>query len=1361
MSQNNKKLNFLTPLKKIGIINNKPHKKYSNADSVSSFDIDEQGLDPFYFEELASTYKVAITCSCCGCTNYINSSSNLFKCNTCSVKNYFQAIENSIDEPSEYEHLMSFLNPKFVESELAKFKASGKLSYSFQDNLFMVFSLSTVLNKGFLVNYQNYLDPYKINWASVRMFYKLLLSFPPQVKKSLMEGTLKALLDPKIYVTSRRDIRYMLILLENPIFRHSSSNPQIYSILKRLFGTIVNTKKRFSDSILFSIRERESSALQYYTTVAKSFIYTTLRNYLPKKDHDKKPKKRSSYSKRHSKKPTIALNQPHKKGSNVGIINSSNLEKLDFDVAFETIHQKQINENKLLTKVSRYEDEYNSSSYSEINDDISYFKSTDASNVSLGDMVICGGVIKNPQKLNLNTKITPELANYPVSVPSNLNAKNLGEFKTNSPQKSNNIKAANNDILKNMKTDANGQDNFDLETTVFKTNLKNSEFQTNNTPKKKSVSSIKTDNVNYSSLNGNNKNQLFISDSSFSSNNGSSPKFRKLSLKTSSENPFLSENMKNTSHSPVKTPTKLNFLSDISNGSHSEIQIKSNNPFLKPRFSISTNDVSSQENRRITKQKSLGAGDLLKIRGSEHVNNVPLLSNSSKRHEKASATELFTSAHTNQLTSEATGKPYNKNLAQITSKPELRKSIIDGNFMNGIVAYKPQKPAISCKHSKHTLRVSRHYSTNRSSYTRKEVLVEKPAEQKRRTSRGVYPDSSDLDISNLDYIIGNYSGLGQYINKKKKYKEDWGLFAAFKFMKMLYIANLLRPKNSRIPFSSFVFDSLGKFNLYSDYLEWKKSKGDKQANKNNNCIVEYSFLLDLESKLNILQSEAQSQMNMQVNNALLDAFFAKEQRLSQESIGRNRDSEGSILNYSCEFLPFGNNGMISEIISSCNNLEQSSDRGNASGSTNRVANRGSDTGTNREASNLMTSRFKKVNLLLNVRRDCLADDSLTQISKMQSEVKKPLRIKFVEEEGIDAGGLTKEFFMLLIKEILNLDNGMFTLDPESKKRAIWFNPASGEDANLYYLFGVTLGLALYNGVILDLSFPRALYKKLLDPGVYDIHSIISKSPLEKPPKQIYSNLEQNKTTILQQIASMLPDNTRSRFQLQEMIDDIGEFNPSLSNGFRSLLEYGGNDLEDVFCLSFEATYSNFGTYKSVPLIPNEENVQVTQENKFEYVQRYCHFWLQEGISKQFDPFRRGFYFVCGNSALEFFYPDELETLLSGSNKVLTFNELEPLFVFHEIEKSDPLVGMLFEILKSFDNTKLEIFLFFVTGCYKLPSSAHPPISIKVILLGDDERRLPVARTCFNQLGLFRYSSLEIMKEKLLMAIYGSEGFDLK
>lgn len=70
-------------------------------------------------------------------------------------------------------------------------------------------------------------------------------------------------------------------------------------------------------------------------------------------------------------------------------------------------------------------------------------------------------------------------------------------------------------------------------------------------------------------------------------------------------------------------------------------------------------------------------------------------------------------------------------------------------------------------------------------------------------------------------------------------------------------------------------------------------------------------------------------------------------------------------------------------------------------------------------------------LVLKVRRDCLVEDSLTSIGQVvgagQEDIKKGLKIQFVNEEGIDAGGLRKEWFLLLVREIFDPNHGVYAL----------------------------------------------------------------------------------------------------------------------------------------------------------------------------------------------------------------------------------------------------------------------------------------------------------------------------------------------
>ena len=121
-----------------------------------------------------------------------------------------------------------------------------------------------------------------------------------------------------------------------------------------------------------------------------------------------------------------------------------------------------------------------------------------------------------------------------------------------------------------------------------------------------------------------------------------------------------------------------------------------------------------------------------------------------------------------------------------------------------------------------------------------------------------------------------------------------------------------------------------------------------------------------------------------------------------------------------------------------------------------------------------------MDLTLRVRRTHLIEDTLPQLAMIQSpiELRRRLRIIFDGEQGIDQGGLTKEYFQLIIEELFDIKFGMFIFNKETSN--YWFNNNSFESNNEFKLVGILMGIAVYNNIILDLHFPKALYKKMLD-----------------------------------------------------------------------------------------------------------------------------------------------------------------------------------------------------------------------------------------------------------------------------------------
>jgi hypothetical protein len=107
-------------------------------------------------------------------------------------------------------------------------------------------------------------------------------------------------------------------------------------------------------------------------------------------------------------------------------------------------------------------------------------------------------------------------------------------------------------------------------------------------------------------------------------------------------------------------------------------------------------------------------------------------------------------------------------------------------------------------------------------------------------------------------------------------------------------------------------------------------------------------------------------------------------------------------------------------------------------------------------------------LILHIRRPSLLADAVHEIGRHTlRDLYKPIKVFFVNEEGVDAGGVTKEFFQLVVAEVLSASYGLFV--PHEGGRAFSFNPAAAPMAQDFFFVGVLVGIALHNGVQLDLK----------------------------------------------------------------------------------------------------------------------------------------------------------------------------------------------------------------------------------------------------------------------------------------------------
>lgn len=343
-------------------------------------------------------------------------------------------------------------------------------------------------------------------------------------------------------------------------------------------------------------------------------------------------------------------------------------------------------------------------------------------------------------------------------------------------------------------------------------------------------------------------------------------------------------------------------------------------------------------------------------------------------------------------------------------------------------------------------------------------------------------------------------------------------------------------------------------------------------------------------------------------------------------------------------------------------------------------------------------------LFITVSRENIYNESMEIIRGLNIEdVRKQLRITFKNEEGVDSGGIRKEYFQLLSHDVKH-DERLFHIRDSS----IWLRNDC-LDLPAYVCIGRILGIALYNNVVLNIPFPSVFFKKLLN----------------------------KKTTFY----------------------DLKEIDPELFMSLSNLKKLSSEEI-DSLGLSFTINYiSSKYKSKTYNLAEDKNERQVTKANVNSFINRYADFHINRLIHRQFEAIKQGFFFVIEKDTLLYLDHKELEKIIMGSND-FDIHALRSTASYSGYTPDSKIITWFWEILESYGKKMKRKLLQFITGNDRIPVAG--PASLKLIIMknGCDTDRLPSSQTCFNTLLLPEYSSKGKLESKLQTALEMTAGFYL-
>eukprot|EP00429_Kryptoperidinium_foliaceum_P040002 CAMPEP_0176170230 /NCGR_PEP_ID=MMETSP0120_2-20121206/87153_1 /TAXON_ID=160619 /ORGANISM="Kryptoperidinium foliaceum, Strain CCMP 1326" /LENGTH=733 /DNA_ID=CAMNT_0017508039 /DNA_START=168 /DNA_END=2371 /DNA_ORIENTATION=- len=373
---------------------------------------------------------------------------------------------------------------------------------------------------------------------------------------------------------------------------------------------------------------------------------------------------------------------------------------------------------------------------------------------------------------------------------------------------------------------------------------------------------------------------------------------------------------------------------------------------------------------------------------------------------------------------------------------------------------------------------------------------------------------------------------------------------------------------------------------------------------------------------------------------------------------------------------------------------------------------------------LSVSPLEGGHITIRVRREHLLVDSINAIMSLAGGTQ--WSFTFIGEEGLDAGGVAREWFELVCTGIFDPDRGLW-MSSTTNQMSMTINPASstiygGEDLAYFRFMGRVIGRALFDRQIVKGHMVKHIYKHILG------------WPIQ------FKDLE-----------SLDVDYYRHLRQIAE----------------------SGDEIFSILCLDFTASTEIMGVKQEIELVKGGRSIDVDSDNFPEYAEACMKYKLLDCMKPQLNALLLGFYDVIPETLLTIFDFQELELLMCGLPNIDLEDwkrNTEYSGTLQSMGQDHQVCQWFWEVVESLDQEMRARLLQFATGTSGVPARGFGVLqgnngSIRKFTIEGvklDECMYPRAITCFNRIDLPMYRTKEDLEEKLKLAVtMSSTGFDLE
>ena len=337
-----------------------------------------------------------------------------------------------------------------------------------------------------------------------------------------------------------------------------------------------------------------------------------------------------------------------------------------------------------------------------------------------------------------------------------------------------------------------------------------------------------------------------------------------------------------------------------------------------------------------------------------------------------------------------------------------------------------------------------------------------------------------------------------------------------------------------------------------------------------------------------------------------------------------------------------------------------------------------------------------------------------------------LQIYFVDESAYDDGGVEREWYSVLFKEIFSEKNNFFReIKEKSEAKGSYFISNANEE-------NVEKNRELYFSFIGRL-LAKAILDKILIP--YELNPIILKYLL-------FSNYNDNNAQ---------DEEEQNIYDINDIKNYDYEIYNSLENLLKTNLDNNNNDIYFIWTIN----------QIEIELMDNGNNILVNNANKNLFVNKVVELICFKSIKTELKALKKGLFSIIPLNFIKIFSVEEFNFILSGQQEINLKDWKSNTLYKGNITEKNEVVQFFWEVLSELNNEELLLFFRFCTGSTRIPIdgfSALPGPKNKIIKFSIELRKnkdedlkcqkLIVAQTCFNNIILPEYKTKEEMRKAI-------------